>query len=432
MTNSIRYNLATIRDLLLEAFDPDSLRQLFYFSDNPKLEPVHREFSPNDNLGIMAERIITYCRTRSLLPELLRAVQQANPDQYARFSDKLQPLEAGIGREPGVPPPEGYSGEVRRGLFALSEMMQDASVRKAVVAFGADFQAAREHARELIECKYLHDRLHELEFRCYTPISMEAGRFPEHDGVVETLSHYEFYLQEIADDLKEYVERPDCDMAEISWVKYVFQAQYSLRGATGNLDASLLKDALRQLRRVLTTQPTRINARLIAAAKSLRLSALVEAMEFLSTTLASLELEPERLSQFQTGVEALASLERSMSAMVADHDEWQRLDLDLRRIEAVMDLDTEELEASWADLKSLSGNLHRDRTEAWAIRFRESIDRLDEAIAAGNPKMIRQRFREYCREASERFYRVDSALKKQCEDLGKVGEPLAAVLEMLQ
>jgi hypothetical protein len=261
---------------------------------------------------------------------------------------------------------------------------------------------------------------------------MEAGRFPEHDAVAEIISHYEFCLEEIADDLKKFAERPDCELAELSWVEQVFLAQDLLRGAISNLDANLLKEALRRLRRVLTTQPTRINARLSAAAESLRLSTLVKDMELLSEGLASLESEPERLIRFKTGVEALASLERNMTAMVKEHNQWQRLDLDLRRIEAVMDLDTEELEASWPELKALSETLHHDRTEQWATRFRESIDRLDCAIAARNPRLTRQRFREFCREASHRFYRVDRALKKQCEDLYKVGEPLAAVLEMLR
>ena len=97
-----------------------------------------------------------------------------------------------------------------------------------------------------------------------------------------------------------------------------------------------------------------------------------------------------------------------------------------------MDLDTEELEASWPELRALAATLHRDQSEPWAIRFRESIERLDQAIAGGNPTTIRLRFREFSREASYRFYRVDRALKEQCEDLSRIGEPLAAVLETLE
>ena len=83
-------------------------------------------------------------------------------------------------------------------------------------------------------------------------------------------------------------------------------------------------------------------------------------------------------------------------------------------------------------MRALSERLHGNRIEEWATRFCASIERLDAAIVSQNPGMMRRRFREFSREASDRFYRVDKALKRQCEDLGKVGEPLAAVLEMLQ
>ena len=64
--------------------------------------------------------------------------------------------------------------------------------------------------------------------------------------------------------------------------------------------------------------------------------------------------------------------------------------------------------------------------------FRVSIDDLDSAIVSRNPRLIRNGFRMFCRHASDRFYQVDTQLKEQCEDLGKVGEPLAFLLEMLE
>lgn len=430
MTSYARYNLGAVRELLLAAFTAETLTR--FCTDHAHLEPLLVQFGPRMGLDDMVARLMTYCRTHDLLAVLLAAVQEVNERQYSRFADRIRTPGQRISVELSPSPAEGYSHSLSQALYALSEMMQDPEVRKAVVAFGADFRAARRHANELFEHKYLHDRLHDLEFLCYTPISMEARRFPESDGVVEAFSHYEFYLQQITDDLRELIARPEYDAVEMSWVELVFRAQDSLRGATSNLDARQLKEALRQLRRVLTTQPTRINAHLIAAAKSLRLSNLVETMRLIDNSLASLEQERARMDRFRSGVEALATLEREMTSLVQDHDQWQRLDLDLRPIEAIMDLDTGELEAFWPEMRALGATLHRDSTEEWATRFRESIERLDRAIEAGNPRMIRLRFREFSREASERFYRVDRALKKRCQDLNKIGEPLAAVLGMLQ
>jgi TIR domain len=84
------YNLAVIRDLLIEAFDADDFRQIFYFSDNPKLKPVYKLLGPNDNLPNMAMQAITYCERHRGLPDLLDEVKRANPYQYDLFQDRLR------------------------------------------------------------------------------------------------------------------------------------------------------------------------------------------------------------------------------------------------------------------------------------------------------------------------------------------------------
>jgi hypothetical protein len=40
-------DLAVLRDLLVDAFDPDGFCQLFFFSDNPRLKPLYKLLSPN-------------------------------------------------------------------------------------------------------------------------------------------------------------------------------------------------------------------------------------------------------------------------------------------------------------------------------------------------------------------------------------------------
>jgi hypothetical protein len=84
------YDLAVIRELLGEAFDPDGLRIRLTDTANLKLQPLSKLFGPNDNLPTMADRIIKYCRTYGLLPDLLEEVKQANPYQYGRFEDRLR------------------------------------------------------------------------------------------------------------------------------------------------------------------------------------------------------------------------------------------------------------------------------------------------------------------------------------------------------
>lgn len=76
---------ATIRALLLVAFTADDLRRLFLYTSNRVFRPLLHEFGPGDSLASLIDATITYCEKRGLLPDLLREVEEANPNQYARF-----------------------------------------------------------------------------------------------------------------------------------------------------------------------------------------------------------------------------------------------------------------------------------------------------------------------------------------------------------
>jgi hypothetical protein len=126
-------------------------------------------------------------------------------------------------------------------------------------------------------------------------------------------------------------------------------------------------------------------------------------------------------------MDALVSLGDSLSALAEDHNQWQLIDCELRRIEAMMRIDTAELEMSWPGLKADTESLHRNNMEEWAWSFREASNQLDNAIAANNPTEIRERFRAYRRRANERFHKVDVNLKGLCEDLFEGGGALASM-----
>jgi hypothetical protein len=85
------YSHKAVRDLLEAAFTSDELRRLFLYTENLQLRPLIRYFSSNDGLVQMIDRVIEFCSTRALLPDLLADVKSQNPRQYARFEDLLRP-----------------------------------------------------------------------------------------------------------------------------------------------------------------------------------------------------------------------------------------------------------------------------------------------------------------------------------------------------
>lgn len=79
--------LAVVRKLLLAAFTPEALRR--FCLDRPAFQPVVAEFGPGHGLHDMVDRLLAYCRTRLLWQELLEAVKEENPRQYAQYEEAL-------------------------------------------------------------------------------------------------------------------------------------------------------------------------------------------------------------------------------------------------------------------------------------------------------------------------------------------------------
>jgi hypothetical protein len=148
--------------------------------------------------------------------------------------------------------------------------------------------------------------------------------------------------------------------------------------------------------------------------------------------LTSPDLDTDKVSAFRSGVEAFGKLDRALSALVDDHDGWQVLDVELRRIEGSIDHDLIELEMSWPDVKPKAESLYIACPDEWASALKKEGDELNDALNSNNPAKVRRSFRSYQRRAADRFYRVDIELKTLCGSLRQIGTPLASVLRMIE
>ena len=68
---------------------------------------------------------------------------------------------------------------------------------------------------------------------------------------------------------------------------------------------------------------------------------------------------------------------------------------------------------------------------SWAARLSALGAELEQAFVSGNLRAIRPLFRSYRSQASRGFNQVDRDLMALCEELRKVGEPLAVLLKMI-
>lgn len=320
---------------------------------------------------------------------------------------------------------------VDNSLSILASLVQRPDFSARLVALQTDFEAATSQIQLLTNYKDLHDLLHNLQYLCFSGLVQEAQRFPKDPLSLDILLDHELTFGGLIERLAEIAVRPGMPARELGWIQELVEAHSQLRQAIDTLDAEALRRAIWIIRRVLDRHPTRINERLNAAARALRLTAIEQGMLSIRRDLRRLKLAPEQMRRFESGVSALNGLGGNLARLVEDHDHWQAIDLELRRIEATINQDLSELASSWPDLKAKVEPLHQQSSAAWAEGMRRDSRSLDAALAANNPIKVRQCFARYRRRVGNRFYQVDTDLKSLCHELRYVGHPLASTFALL-
>jgi hypothetical protein len=411
--------ITQLRLRLVEQFDLDGLRTLCQ-----DLAIAYDDVA-GETLSAKARELIIFLGQRGRLRDLLEGCARL------RAAGRWQELLAAYDLDPAAfrlgPAGEPAIRPLNDGLLALAELMGSAGIQGAVVEFRTDFQAAREQFRILDAYKMVHDLLHRLQFYCLNPLVQEARRFPGDPLALDNVADHELTLRQIFDELRQVALPTD----ESDWMNDIAAARDRLRQAVAGRDAAPLRAALWQLQRILATQPPQINVRLNTAARNLRLPALRRAMERIEEHLRTQAPDPGRLAQFQGGLDALAALERQLAALVEEHDRWQDLEVELRRVDGSLSQGPLELQYSWPYVRGQATPLYQGRGADVAAAFAEPAAALDAAVAAGDALEMARHFRRFWRLAGDAFFQVDVTLKRLCEQLRQVGEPLSLVLNLL-
>jgi hypothetical protein len=381
-----------------------------------------------------ARELIKHFSRRHRINVLIAAFQEHRPhvslEEIAIDEEDEDPTETDIVIPPPTGPTQDKSNTIiaSQGFAAIVRLMSKSDMRTAVVSFQTDFQAASEQIDLMNDYKLIHDLFQELENRYYL-IHNDQKRLPDDDAAWDSIAINEPEVQGKISDIINVTKQAAFGADESRWAQQLDTVRERIRTGVEEYDLEQLQSGTRMLYRVLNRQPSRINAQLVTTATALRLDNLEQAMITINKNLTETEVSFENLTgEVKEGVEALGGLDDRLNELVREHNAWQEIDDELRRVEASLALGIEELEDAWFDLEPMARDLTDGKTEEWAVKLNEVIDALGQALSEQVVVTVRRLFRRLRSQAGRRFRQVDLELLTLCQELQRIGEQLDLIL----
>lgn len=325
-------------------------------------------------------------------------------------------------RETLNPFPEDEVNTLTFGVEAVKEAMSNPKVRDAVVKFKTEFQIACEQIQILGFYKGLHDMLHQLEFSWFNVVLSNRNQFPEDKTARKTIKEYGYTFRDLFSQYDGAIKQDNLLNVKLS------QAKEDLRIAIEQSDAALLTKVISCIKSVLGTYPDKYNTKLNDAAKNLRLSGFLNAMEFIRDKLEDTNLNVESADKIRTGTIALSELEQKLADLVEDHNKWQDLDKELRWLKDTLS----DLKYNWSFIKNMAEACCSGSSAEWALELTAEINNLNTAIADDISENIATCFYDFQRVVVSRFYVVDKTLKDFSEELTRIGYSLSTLIESIE
>lgn len=313
---------------------------------------------------------------------------------------------------------------------AIVRMLSRADVRTAVVTFQTDFQAASQQIDQMNDYKQVHDLFQVLETQ-YDLIYRDQKRLPDDDMAWEDIAGAESEVQTKINDIVTLSRSQTFADGDVRWAQQLEKVKKSLQTAVDGDDLEALTGSVSLLYRVLNRHPTRINAQLVAVASALRLDNLEQAITTISTNLADANVTMDSMvEEVQSGKSALAGLDERLKELVREHNAWQNIDDEIRRVKASISKNSiDELEDAWYDLEPMTRERIEANSEAeWAQNLAKVMGNLAPAIEKQVVTKVRRLFMRYHTYVGHRFREVDLELLSLCKELQRVGAQIDILL----
>jgi len=417
---------------------PEELSLASFQSANPPDKPlIALSEDEQDQVFLsVAQRLLEISRNPAPAPAAMPVLTGLNPQTVTAGGPGFALTASGSNfandSDVGARPPEepGPGSKLKGAIETLVDLMHAPNIKAAVIQFQTDFQAASEQVELLGGYKELHDLLHELQYQCYDRLVREAGRFPDDELVRDNLSGYEATLRKTCLAVRRVFSTPRFAQAETAELQIELETAWGeVQNALETLERSSLEQATYGLFGILNFYPAKINSQLTEAARALRLQRLLNAMQTICARLNAPASAQGR--QFQAGTLELIDLENLLQTYLSEHDKWQRVDGLLRQVRDTSSDFPMQIRQVHRQLKSASEAIRITLPETHADELKAALDRLEQQLRETELPRLRDAFLRYRRWAGWRFFEVDKELKNVCESLRLIGQPLAAILQLL-
>lgn len=418
--------IGELRDLIVDAFDADDLQQLVKIKMDIDCEAVFERNAPKAKFVYdLLHRVEQEGRTSLLLRALLEARKNRADLRKVIAQHCPQALEIS-------PSLHVQAQEVVDGLKQLQMQTEYQKVREVIVASRVNLDQLMEDIELLYNYKMLHDCLHIVQEQHYTLVD-KVKQFRADPLTSAELEEELFNLQEITRKAcKSADSLPDKALVraqELDWIQKLESATADLSQSMNDLDAHGADTAVKAIRRVIRTEPFRINRVLTLIAEKIPLDELTLVIEKAIDVVATGETPAPEL---QKALLSLKSMLPQLRGRVAEHRQWQDIENDFWEAEdSIERQDNQQFTEFWPDLKSRVGLLVRTDPEAESAKaIKRHAAQIDQDLK-GRVDLAMNDFKYFRKAGLHLFAQIDKALLGQCTAILEIRAPLRSLLNTI-
>ncbi len=349
-----------------------------------------------------------------------------HPVLKAEFEQNF-PIALHLGGKPG-------SGETVKGsLGILIRLARDRTQRHVVDRIWPSLDAAREQIAFAVGLKQLHDALHDIQINQFEQILRERESLERDDLAARNLLRHTRRVTLRIKDL----ELPDSVRAMPDL--HLGDRLADLAGAIASIEGGATRKEIRnidqgiwEMNDVLSVVPSMVNVELKRIVRAMKLHDLFRSLLDVQDLMQQSNAEADEIRSFAAGGRDLGRLDRDIDDLMSQHDQWQKIDDLMRRIDNNGRGKPSDLEYAWSKLESLVQKQVDAVDEALRDELVEAFDELRGAIGSSDPDARVEAFRRLRSCAGYWFNTIDKRLLATCSELKPIDAALGVVLLALK